>query len=100
MSSNLYLVFDSTNGGTSLPQFVQGLAVSGYSFSAKPLKIFIEPPGEPQAPVRCVLYAQNYFRVFISDSVVQFYREVALPSDLADGDKQLLAAIFGRPDFR
>jgi hypothetical protein len=100
MSSNLYLVFDRTNGGASLPQFVQGLAVSGYSFSAEPLKSFIEPPGEPQAPVRCGFYAQNYFRVFISDSAVQLYREAALPSDLAVGEKQLLAAIFGRPDFR
>ena len=65
MSSNLYLVFDSTNGGASLPKFVQGLAVSGYSFSEKPLKGFIEPPGELQAPVRYGLYAQNYFRIFI-----------------------------------
>ena len=100
MSSNLYLVFDSTNGGASLPQLVQGLAISGYSFSAEPLKSFIEPPGEPQAAVRCGFYAQNYFRVFISDSAVQFCREVALPSDLADGEKQLLAAIFRRPDVR
>jgi hypothetical protein len=76
------------------------LTVSGYSFSAKPLKDFIEAPGEPQAQVRCGFYAQNYFRVFISDSAVQFYREAALPPDLADGEKQLLAALSGCPDLR
>jgi hypothetical protein len=100
MSSNLYLVFDNTNGGTTLPQFAQGLAVSGYSFSVEPLKNFIELPGEPQAKARCGFYAQNYFRVFISDSAVQFYREATLPSNLAEGERQLLDAIFNRPDFR
>jgi hypothetical protein len=100
MSSNLYLVFDSSNGEASLSRFVQGLAISGYSSSARPLKSFITAPGEPQTPVRCGFYAQNYFRIFISDSAVQFYREAALPFDLAKGEKQLLAAIFGPPDFR
>ena len=72
----------------------RGWLSPGYSFYAEPLQSFIKPPGEPQAPVRCGFYAQNYFRVLISDFAVQFYREAALPSDLADGERQLVAAIF------
>jgi len=64
-------------------------------------------PGVSPAPVRGVFYAQNYFRIFVSDQViVEFVREAELPSELALGERSLVKSllntgpIYNRPmDF-
>lgn len=83
MSTNLYLLFEPAQpDGAYLPQLLQGMAIPGYSFWDNPLKNVINVPGEPDVPARCLFYADNYFRIHISDLVIQFCRESMLPSEL------------------
>jgi hypothetical protein len=105
MSSSLYLLFKNeaapiVRWQVSLPRAVQGLSIVGYSFFDAPLKRFIEAPDERRSPVRCSFYAQNYFRIFISNLAVEFYRETDLPSDLISGERHLALAIFAIPKLR
>jgi hypothetical protein len=101
MSSTLYLFLE--NAGTdvdSVARHVQGLQVPGYMFSEKPLKRVISAPGEPDVQVRCQFYAQNYFRVFVSDLAVEFYREATPPPDIANAEAILRSHILNLPGFK
>ena len=60
----------------------------------------IEAPDEGRLSVRCLLYARNYFRIYVADMAVQFRREAPLPSDLAVGDEEFQAAILAIPEIR
>jgi len=60
----------------------------------------IKAPGEPDVPVRCLFYAQNYFRIYISDLAIQFYRESTLPPEIAVGEKHLMTSVLGMHQFR
>src|SRR5262245_58193288 len=101
MSSNLYLLFETQEGANvALPEFLQEVTIPGYTFWRGPLKHTIKVPGESAVPTRCLFYAQNYFRISISDLVMQFYREITLPAELAAGEKSLQAAAFNLSPFR
>jgi len=60
----------------------------------------IKAPDEQPLPVRCFLYAQDYFRIYIADMAVQFHREAALPPDLAVGEQEFQVAALSRADIR
>src|SRR6266566_7243321 len=101
MSSVLYLFFENTGaGGGSVAHHVQGLQVPGYSFSEEPLKEVISAPNEPDVPVRCLFYAQNYFRVFVSDLAVEFYRETVPSPEIAAGEGLLRSKILDVPGLK
>ncbi len=104
MSSNLYLLFQTAEAGAevSLPQFLEGMDIPGYSFWDNRLKHRIKVPGEPDVPERCLFYAQNYFRIFISDLVIQFCREIesTLPPEIAAAEKHFQSTVFGLRQFR
>ena len=57
------------------------------------MRTTLDAPGEPSLPVRCAFYAHSYFRIFLADRAVHFYREAALPAELARGEQQLVAAV-------
>jgi hypothetical protein len=100
MSSSLYLLFEPAAGlEVTLPPLVQDLAVPGYSFSSHRLKPVMQVPGEPDVPTRCQFYAQNDFRIFIADPAIQFHRESALPSELANGGQRFQSAVLGLRQF-
>ena len=101
MSSVLYLLFEkSAAGGGSLAREVKGTEVAGYSFSEEPLKKMIRAPGEPDMPVRCLFYAQNYFRVFVSDLAVEFHRDSTPPPELVTAEGLLRSRILEITGFR
>jgi hypothetical protein len=63
------------------------------------LRSTIDVPGGPTVPARCAFYAQNYFRIFVGDRAIQFYREGALPPELASGEQHLLSAVLAATQF-
>jgi hypothetical protein len=100
MSTSLYVFLDAPESEeVTLPQLLQDLSIPGYSFSTHPLRSAIDAPGEPSVPTRGAFYAQNYFRIFLADRAVQFYRDAALPPELAAGEQYLLSAILTLPQF-
>ena len=46
-----------------------------------------------------MFYAQNYFRIFVSDQVVEFVREAELPSELALGERSLVKGLLNTGQF-
>lgn len=100
MSANLYLVFDRVNEEASLCKLASTLTIPGFSFTDVCFKDSIEVPGGQSFRVRCSFYAQNYFRIFISDLAVQFYRETTLPTNLVDAERQLRVAFLTHPLFK
>ena len=101
MSTSLYLLFDvATDSGASLARFVEGIGVPEYEFTDSPLKSLIQPPGEKAERATAMLYAKDYYRVFIGDSVIQFYREAESPYDIKHADQELQSALFAQSDFR
>src|SRR5436190_22358975 len=101
MSSVLYLLFENPAGaGESLARQVEVLEIPGYSFSRRPLKDVIRAPGEPEMPVRCLFYAQNYFRVFVSDLAVEFHREATPPPEVVAAERVLRSRMLDMPGFK
>ena len=100
MSSVLYLLVEGPGRGEgSLARHVKGIMIPGYSFSEEPPKKVIRAPGEPDMPVRCLFYAQNYFRVFFSDLAVEFHREYTPPPELVTAEALLRSRILEIPGF-
>jgi hypothetical protein len=85
MSTSLYVFFATEFQEAALPAVLRDLHVPGYSFSSHPIKHTIDAPNEPSVPTRCTFFAQDYFRIFLADQAIQFYREAPLPRDLATG---------------
>ena len=56
-------------------------------------------PGEPDSLITCFFYAQNYFRILVSNNVVEFYREAAIPPELETGERQFCIAILETNEF-
>lgn len=101
MSSSLYVLFDvGADSPTPLSQTLCDVAAPGYSVYEMPLKKDVCPPGEPSAPVRCTLYAGNYFRVFVADRAIEFYQEVAPSQDILDADERLRKALLNAPGIQ
>jgi hypothetical protein len=101
MSSVLYLLFENVSGrGGSIARQVEALKVPIYSFSQKPLKDLIRPPGEREMPVRCQFYAQNYFRVYVSDFAVEFHRDATALPELRAAEELLRSRILGLPGVK
>jgi len=94
--TNLFILFDAAE---SVASYAMDIEVPGYSFSKEQLKSHIHMPGVSPAPVRGVFYAQNYFRIFVSDQVVEFVREAELPSELALGERSLLKSLLNTGQF-
>lgn len=51
-------------------------------------------------PVRRLFYAQNYFRVFVSELAVEFRRESKSPPELVTAEHLLRSHILETPGFR
>jgi hypothetical protein len=101
MSFSLYVLFDPTGEGrASVIEVLRNADVTGYTFFDAPLKAAINPPDEPNSTVRCTYYAENYFRLFISDLAVQFYREASLPDWIAKADEQIVHALLAARQIR
>jgi hypothetical protein len=83
MSSNLYLLFDSAE---VLPPLLEGATVPAYSFTSHLTRAAINAPGEPSERMRCMFYAQNYFRIFVADRAIECSRVTAIPPELAAGE--------------
>ncbi len=94
------MFFDVLNPNDALPQALRDLAVPGYSFWPDPMRRILDAPGEPSLPVRCTFYANNYFRIFLADRAIHFYREAPLPPELAKGEQHLVAAVLEMIPFR
>jgi hypothetical protein len=94
--TNLFILFDAAE---SVASYAMDIEVPGYSFSKEQLKSHIHMPGVSPAPVRCLFYAQNYFRIFVSDQVVEFVREAELPSELAFGERNLVKGLLNTGQF-
>ena len=99
MITNLYVMFESVSPSADLVLLAGHISVPGYSFSTKPEKQTIRVPGSSDFPVACFFYAQNYFRIFISQMAVEFCRGAAIPSELAAGEKELYRHILETKDF-
>jgi hypothetical protein len=101
MITNLYLLFEATEAAeATLAPVLQQLVIPGYSLWSDSLKWDIKVPGEPDVPGVCFFYAQNYFRIFISDLVIKFDRGSLLPPELANGENYLQSTVLGMPQFR
>ena len=98
MSSNLYLFFDVSSSNDVVHRALQEFVVPGYSFW-RAAGWTLDAPGEPSVPVRSFFYAQSYFRIFLADQAILFYRESALPPELATGEQHLVAAILEMTQF-
>ena len=94
MSSSFYVLLDvEADSAIALSQILRDVAGPGYSVYESPLREAVRPPGEQPAPVRCTLYAGNYFRVFVADRVVEFYHEAVPSQEIVDADERLRNAL-------
>jgi hypothetical protein len=100
MSSSLYVLFDRAQPGATIVSFVSGMPVSGFALFDKPLKASFKAPGEEDAVVRLTFYAQNYFRIFISDLAIEFYRETQAPPEVIAGERAFRDAVLGCEHFK
>jgi hypothetical protein len=101
MGSSFYVLLDVEAGSTvSLSQILRDVAGTGYSVYESPFREAVCPPGEPPAPIRCTLYAGNYFRVFVADRVVEFYHEAVPSQEIVDADERLRYALLHAPGLR
>jgi hypothetical protein len=99
MGTNLYLLFEASEPGATLPACIRDLSVPGFTRFEQPLKPSIEVAGETPAPVRLVFFTQNYFRIFVADRVVQFSREAPPPPEVAAGERELREALLRLEPF-
>jgi len=102
MSSSFYVLLEvvEADSPTALPQILREVAGPVYSVYESPLREVVRPPGEEPAPVRCALYAGNYFRVFVADRVVEFYQEAVPSQEIVDADERLRNALLHAPGLR
>lgn len=84
----------------SLRNYVRDVSIPGFSFYNLPSKPSIKAPGERNLVVRYNFYAQNYFRIYISDLAVEFSRETPAPPHIAEGERMLLNLILALPRLR
>jgi hypothetical protein len=94
--TNLFILLDASE---SVASYAVDIEVPGYSFWKDQLKSHIHMPGVSPARVRCLFYAQNYFRILVSDQVVEFVREAELPSELALGERSLVKGLLNTGQF-
>jgi pimeloyl-ACP methyl ester carboxylesterase len=76
------------------------LPVPGFMRFEQALKPKIEVADERPAPVRLVFYAQNSFRIFVADLVLQFCRHIPAPPEIAVGERALREAVLRLDPFR
>ena len=101
MSSSFYVLLDvEADSPVALTQVLREVAGPGYSVYESPLREAVRPPGEQPAPVRSTLYAGNHFRVFVADSVVEFYHEAVPSQEIVDADERLRNALLHAPGLR
>jgi hypothetical protein len=100
MSSSLYVFLDSAQPDASLVPLVSGLRPSGFTLFESPLKWSIQAPGEPDAAVRLAFYGHQYFRIFVSDRAVLFYRgRMPAPQEIVAGEREFRDALLGFQPF-
>jgi hypothetical protein len=93
MSTNLYLFFDPTELGATLPACIGDLLVPGFTRFEQGPHGNIEVANEQPAPVRLMFFTQNYFRIFVADLALKFYREAPPPPEVTAGERALRDAV-------
>ena len=99
MNTNLYVIFDVLTPSADLSYLASRISIPGYSFTTKTQKQTIRVPRNGNFPVYCFFYAQNYFRIYISTSAVEFYREAVIPAELLAGETKLFKTILETNEF-